>query len=142
MRPRRAPAEVEQQREPLPEVTEATLALMDEFLDADYETLKQKRKLAVYAALVRACEDRGVTAPSYKSFAAAANRRPRHEQVAKRQGPRAAAQAAPFFWELTVTTPRHGDRPFEICHLDHTQLDVSWSAHLPGATWVDRGRHS
>jgi len=77
------------------------------------ETLKQKRKLAVSAALVRACEDRGVTAPSYKSFAAAANRRPRHEQVAKRQGPRAAAQAAPFFWELSVTTPRHGDRPFE-----------------------------
>jgi hypothetical protein len=50
---------------------EATLALMDEFLDADYETLKQKRKFAVYAALVRTCEDRGVPAPSYKSFAVA-----------------------------------------------------------------------
>jgi len=23
-----------------------------------------------------------------------------------------------------VTTPRHGDRPYEICHLDHTQLDI------------------
>ena len=107
----------------LRKLPEATLDLMDEFLDADYETLKQKRKFAVYAALVRACEDRGVTAPSYKSFAAVANRRPRHQQVAKRQVPRAAAQAAAFFWELSVTTPRHGDRPFEICHLDHTQLD-------------------
>ena len=23
-----------------------------------------------------------------------------------------------------MTTPRHGDRPFELAHLDHTQLDV------------------
>ncbi len=108
----------------LRKLPEATLALMDEFLAADYETLKQKRKFAVYAALVRACEERGVAAPSYKTFARAANRRPRQEQIAKRQGPRAATQAAPFYWELSLTTPRHGDRPFELGHLDHTQLDV------------------
>jgi transposase InsO family protein len=29
-----------------------------------------------------------------------------------------------FHWELELTTPRHGDRPFEIGHLDHTQLDI------------------
>src|SRR5690606_1173040 len=23
-----------------------------------------------------------------------------------------------------MTTPRHGDRPFEICHIDHTVLDI------------------
>jgi len=108
----------------LRKLPEATLALMDGFLDGDYETLKQKRKFTVYAALVRACEERGVAAPSYKTFARAANRRPRQEQIAKRQGPRAATQAAPFYWELSLTTPRHGDRPFELGHLDHTQLDV------------------
>src|SRR5438445_4798885 len=108
----------------LRKLPEATLALMDGFLDGDYETLKQKRKFTVYAALVRACEERGVAAPSYKTFARAANRRPRQEQIAKRQGPRPATQAAPFYWELSLTTPRHGDRPFELGHLDHTQLDV------------------
>ncbi len=108
----------------LRKLPEATLALMDEFVAGDYETLKQKRKFAVYAALARACEDRGVVAPSYKTFAQAANGRPGQEQVAKRQGPRAAAQEAPFYWELSLTTPRHGDRPFELSHLDHTQLDV------------------
>jgi transposase InsO family protein len=102
----------------------ATLQVLDEFLATDYETLKQKRRFAVYAALVRASEARGVTAPSYKTFALAANRRPREDQVRRRQGPRAAAQVAPFQWELALTTPRHGDRPFEIGHLDHTQLDV------------------
>jgi hypothetical protein len=105
----------------LRKLPEATLALIDEFVAADYETLKQKRKFAVYAALVRACEGRGVKAPSYKSFTAAANGRPRHEQVAKRQGPRAAAQLVPFYWELGLTTPRHGDRPFEVGHLDHAR---------------------
>jgi putative transposase len=102
----------------------ATLELLEAFITDDYETLKQKGKFAVYAALARACAAQGLTAPSYKTFARAVHRRPYPEQVAKRQGPRAAAQAAPFHWELTLTTPRHGDRPFEIGHLDHTQLDV------------------
>ncbi len=103
---------------------QATLALIDEFLTSEYETLKQKRKFVVYAALQRACDARGLIAPSYPTFVRYANHRPRHRQIARRQGPRAAAEAAPFYWELNLTTPRHGDRPFEIGHLDHTQLDV------------------
>ncbi len=103
---------------------EATLALVDEFLTSGYETLKQKRKFVVYAALQRACEEQGLIAPSYPTFVRYVNHRPRQQQIARRQGPRAAAEAAPFYWELNLTTPRHGDRPFEIAHLDHTQLDV------------------
>ncbi|SRR6266508_2792493 len=119
---------------------EATVSLMDDIVAADYETLKQKRKFAVYVALVRACEERGLVAPSYKTFTKAANRRPRQEQIAKRQGPRAGVQAAPFYWELSLTTPRHGDRPFELGHLDHTQLDVelvcSRTGRNLGRPWV------
>jgi transposase InsO family protein len=103
---------------------EATLQLLDAFIAHDYETLKQKRKLEVYGALARACDQQGTVAPSYTAFARAVQRRPREEQVAKRQGSRAAYQEASFFSELTLTTPRHGDRPFEIAHVDHTQLDV------------------
>ena len=29
-----------------------------------------------------------------------------------------------WYWELSLTTPRHGDRPFEIVHLDHIELDL------------------
>jgi putative transposase len=101
-----------------------TLALMDEFIANDYETLKQKPKVEVYGALLRACEAQGTAAPSYKTFAAAVNARPRQAQVEARQGRRAAYQQSPFCWELTPTTPRHGDRPFEIGHIDHTELDV------------------
>ncbi|WP_334173566.1 hypothetical protein [Sinomonas sp.] len=107
-----------------PKLAAATRQLLDVFIVSDYETLKQKPRFEVYAALVRACDEQELRPPSYKTFTRAVTRRPRQDQVARRQGPRAASQEAPFYWELTLTTPRHGDRPFEIGHIDHTQLDV------------------
>jgi transposase InsO family protein len=103
---------------------ENTMALMHEFIRDHYETLKQKRKATVYAELLYACQARGVMAPSYKTFAIEVRRRPRLQQIERRRGPRAAYAHQPFHWELTMTTPRHGDRPFEIGHIDHTELDV------------------
>ena len=96
----------------------------ESILRQDYETLKQKNKLAVYGALVRKCEEQGVMAPSYKTFIQAVHQRPRVEQIEKRQGKRAAYQQKTFYHELNLTTPRHGDRPFEIGHIDHTLLDI------------------
>jgi putative transposase len=107
-----------------PKLPARTLAAIETFIANDYETLKQKPRYAVFGALVRACETEGITAPSYKTFVQAIAGRPRHAQTLKRQGPRAAYQDAPFYHELTLTTPRHGDRPFEIAHIDHTELDV------------------
>jgi len=103
---------------------EDTLALMTEFIANDYETLKQKRRFEVYGALVRECELRGIISPSYKTFSTEVKRRSGYEQTKKRKGPRAAYQQMSFYWELDLTTPRHGDRPFEIGHIDHTELDV------------------
>jgi putative transposase len=102
----------------------STLDAMKAFIANDYETLKQKTRAAVYGALVRKCEEQGIAAPSYKTFARAIQERPRTEQVQKRQGKRAAYQHETFYQELTLTTPRHGDRPFEIGHIDHTLLDI------------------
>ena len=98
--------------------------LLEKFILEDYETLKQKSKVAVYGALVRKCEEQGIVAPSYKTFAQAIQKRPHVEQVLKRQGKRAAYQHEAFYLELALTTPRHGDRPFEIGHIDHTLLDI------------------
>lgn len=107
-----------------PKLPQETLLLLGEFVATDYETLKAKPKFEVYAALLRACEAKGMVTPSYKTFALAVNRRPREQQAEKRRGRRAAYQQSAFYWELTLTTPRHGDRPFEVGHFDHTQLDV------------------
>jgi transposase InsO family protein len=107
-----------------PKLPDSALDVMKVFIADDYETLKQKSKVAVYGALARKCEEQGMVAPSYKTFVKAIQKRPHVEQVLKRQGKRSAYQHESFYQELTLTTPRHGDRPFEIGHIDHTLLDI------------------
>lgn len=105
----------------LPEVT---WALIDAFIENNYETFKQKFKYEVYGELLLACDRQGIQAPSYNTFAEAVKKRAGYRQTQKREGSRRAYAQEPFYWELTLTTPRHGDRPFEIGHLDHTPLDI------------------
>jgi putative transposase len=115
-------------------------ALLDEFIRNDYETLKQKSRFATWSGLLRKADEIGVRAPSYATFCRAVPERSKVEQTLKRQGHRAAYQHEPFYWELTQTTPRHGDRPFEIGHIDHTPLDVevvsSHTSHGLGQPWM------
>jgi transposase InsO family protein len=105
---------------------------VEEFIQNDYETLKQKSKLSSWVVLKAKCEERKLAAPSYKTFCVLAQERPVIEQAIKRRGRRAAYTHAPFYLELDRTTPRHGDRPFEIGHIDHTELDVELVCSLTG----------
>lgn len=115
----------------------ATQKLIDEFISNEYETLKQKGKFAAYAALYKTCLDNGVIPPSYKTFVSQIDQRPCHEKTLARLGLRMAYQHESFYWELKLTTPRHGDRPFEICHIDHTELDIEL---ISSRTQVNLGR--
>ncbi|MFG0215289.1 TnsA endonuclease N-terminal domain-containing protein [Brevibacillus porteri] len=119
---------------------EATIQMMDELIINDYETIKQKNKTAVYNKLVLMCTEKGVTVPSFKTFCTAVNSRPVHEKELKRKGSKAAYNTEAFYYELGTTTPRHGDRPFEICHMDHTELDIelvcSKTQRNLGRPWV------
>jgi transposase InsO family protein len=108
-----------------PKLPGKTRALITQFIETHYKTLKQKRRLHVYGALARACESHGTPAPSYKTFCFAVRHHdPSYEQTLKRKGRRAAYGLEPPYLELELTTPRHGDRPFHICHIDHTELDI------------------
>jgi len=114
--------------------------LLIQFVESDYENLRQKTKLASWAALKRKCDERGIVAPSYVTFCAATQKRSAFEQTFKRLGRRAAYTHAAFYFELERTTPRHGDRPFEIGHIDHTQLDLevicSHTSRPLGRPWL------
>jgi transposase InsO family protein len=46
------------------------------------------------------------------------------EIVAKRDGNRAAYAHRPMYWRLDMDTPLHGQRPFEVGHIDHTLVDI------------------
>jgi putative transposase len=89
-----------------------TRFIMKEFIDKDYETLKQKSKYASWIALKRACDKEDILAPSYTTFRLAVSRQAGFNQTLKRQGRRAAYKHEPFYVELDLKTPRHGDRPF------------------------------
>jgi putative transposase len=119
---------------------EESRSLLTDFVVNDYESLKQKSRAASWAALRRTCEEKGVIAPSYVTFCLAVRERPVFEQTLKRQGHRAAYTHSPFYFELQPTTPRHGDRPFEISHIDHTELDIevvcSHTGRRLGRPWM------
>ncbi|NTV62501.1 MAG: DDE-type integrase/transposase/recombinase [Oscillochloris sp.] len=107
-----------------PKLPPTTQHLLDEAITKRYETTTAPHLAAVYAELLHRCAEHGVPAPSYKTLAQAARRRPQHAQQLARRGPRAAYGQEPCYWELSLTTPRHGDRPWEVTHLDHTELEV------------------
>ncbi len=110
----------------LPRIPQESLEFIDKIIEDDYETFKQKGILAVYGILAREWEKAGRTdkLPSYATFSHRIKQRSGYQQTKKRKGARAAYPQSPFYWELKLTTPRHGDRPFEIAHIDHTQLDI------------------
>jgi transposase InsO family protein len=105
-------------------LSEESRNLLVQFVENDYEDLRQKTKLASWAALKRKCDELGIVAPTYVTFCTAVRERPTFLRTLKRQGRRAAYTHSSFYFELEPTTPRHGDRPFEIGHIDHTELDV------------------
>ena len=99
---------------------------IDTIIKDHYETLQQKGKMCVYGIVLREWEksNRLGTCPSHKAFYNHLKKENCYEVLKKRKGQKAAYQQAKFYWEITFTTPRHGDRPFEICHIDHTELDI------------------
>ncbi|OUA85950.1 transposase [Bacillus thuringiensis serovar leesis] len=101
-----------------------TIELMEKFIEIEYESIKQKNKYTVYGQFLEKCEKESLLAPSYKTFCVAINNRPKYEQVKKRQGNRAAYEYEEFYWNLSSKVPRHGERPFQIAHIDHTELDI------------------
>jgi putative transposase len=118
---------------------QATRDLLETFLAEHFETPTQPPARAVYRAYHRECMARGVPVLSERTFYRQLTRRRGTQQTTKRHGARAAYAETPWHWVLTQTTPQHGDRPWEIVHLDHTQLDlelVSSLGTLLGRPWV------
>ncbi len=99
-------------------------ALLDAFITEHYETPRQAPAASVYRAYVQACTTRSLAPLSPRAFYYRLKQPASPEQTERRKGVRAAYQETPWFWELEYATPRHGTRPFEIVHIDHTPLDI------------------
>lgn len=115
-----------------PKAPEASLALLEEMIRTQFETPRQQPARAVYLLYTAACQQQGFFPLSERSFYRRLKQRAGPEQTRKRQGTRAAYGESPPYPVLTQTTPRHGDRPWAIGHLDHTELDIELVSSATG----------
>lgn len=93
-------------------------------IESYHETLDAPTAKALHDQVAKACVDAGVAPPSYATLLDRLRRRDRHLADRRRSGHKKAYETAPHYWYLASDTPRHGERPWERCHIDHTQLDV------------------
>jgi putative transposase len=115
-----------------PRLPDSSRQLMDEFIQSKYEDLKQRRRRAIHDQYTLACNEKHIEPASYRTFCKAIKLRPQTIQKEKRVGSRAAYSESEFYWELEMTTPRHGERPFHIVHIDHTLADVECRCSITG----------
>ena len=101
-----------------------TKELMSKMIADSYETIKSKSAKQVYRELLVKCEEFNIDAPSYQTLCNAINSLSKYEVEKARKGRRASYKYEEFYTELEFTTPRHGERIFEIAHIDHTELDI------------------
>ncbi len=109
-----------------PRLPERLRTMMNTFIDEQYESIRNESIIQGWRRFIGVCKAATppIDPPSRQTFTTAVRNRPKWQQTKKRQGARAAYRHEPFHWTLEHSSSRHGDRPFEICHIDHTQLDV------------------
>lgn len=123
-----------------PRLSEETRKLIESYIETDFETSTNKVMKSVWRALRDKCHEMNIYCPPYQTFTEYVKARPKYEQTKKREGHKAANKYKPFYEFLEQQTPRHGERPFQIAHIDHTELDIelrcSKTGKSLGRPWV------
>ncbi|HYU72842.1 MAG TPA: TnsA endonuclease N-terminal domain-containing protein, partial [Ktedonobacteraceae bacterium] len=112
-------------------IPDASLRLLEAYLQTHYAAPQAKSAAAVYRQYRGKCEQQGIPPVSERTFYRVRARFTTNEVVATRRGRRAAYASQPFYW-LDQTTPRHGERPFALAHVDHTELDIVLVSSITG----------
>lgn len=101
----------------------------------DELVLRSERLLisVAYGELANRCRAEGVEPPSEKTFSREIKRLTEETLKRAREGSKAAYATSEFHWLIDQSTPRHGERPFEIGHIDHTELDIQLVDSRTGA---------
>ncbi len=113
-----------------PKATEESRHLLDEAIEQLYARPKQQKARNVFVVYQRTCLEQNVQPVTERTFYRHLKMANSPTLVEKRKGARVAYQESPWYWELERTTPRHGDRPWEIAHIDHTELDLELLSSL------------
>jgi transposase InsO family protein len=117
----------------LRKISPEAIMAMNDIIDTEVMGAHQPKISVCYGMVRNKCEDAGVIPPSEKTFRAEIKRRREEAVVLARQGRKAVYAMTEFEWHLDQSAPRHGERPFEIGHIDHTELDVELVDSRSGA---------
>ncbi|MDQ5946310.1 MAG: putative transposase [Pseudomonadota bacterium] len=107
--------------------------MMGEIIEADVLNEAKPEISVAYGKLRNLCEARGHLPPSDKTFRCEIKRVKETRLIEARNGRKAAYALSEFQWHVDQSTPRHGERPFEIGHIDHTEFDVDLVDSRTGA---------
>lgn len=112
----------------------AVIKIMNDVIDELYAVSGQATLVRCWGEVQIRCEQASLPVPSEEAFRLEVRRRPLHALQSAREGEKAAYETEEFYWSLERTIPRHGERPFEIGHIDHTQLDLQFVGRKEGET--------
>jgi len=116
----------------IPRVDEASKRLLETMLCTHYAVPQAKRRSAVYSLYHEECLKERLSPVSQATFYRECASFTTPKVTIARRGARAAYQDQPHFSSLDQTTPRHGERPFAVAHLDHTELDIELVSSITG----------
>lgn len=108
------------------------LSIMKAVIDDLFAEPEARTILACYGEVETRCDAAGLLSPSENTFRAEVKRRRENDLKVAREGKKAAYSSGEWFWHLEQTTPVHGERPFEIGHIDHTELDLQFVGSRKG----------
>lgn len=109
------------------------VSIMNEIIETEVMSPFQTKIAICYGFVRNRCTDEGLVIPSSKTFRAEIKRRREQTVALARQGRKASYPLTDFQWHIDQSTPRHGERPLEIGHIDHTELDVELVDSRTGA---------
>lgn len=109
-----------------PRASQATLDLATQQIASDFETVREKGRSTCWGRYCTLAREQGLTPISYRHFCNLIKQHGGHRQAVSRIGEKAAYDLEPQYLELEWTTPRHGVRPWHICHIDHTPLPLKF----------------
>lgn len=105
-------------------ISSTALSIIEQVFYKHWADPKRKRMAAMWGEARLLCHEAGVEAMSLKTFRSEIAKRKTHKDIVKRLGVKGAYADEPEFLTLEYTTPRHGTRPFQIGHVDHTPINL------------------
>lgn len=100
------------------------IKIMDEVIDTLFARPGERTLVSCWGEVRNRCTEKALVAPSEAAFRNQIKYRRGQDLKEAREGRKAAYSVSEFYWRIDQSTPRHGERPFEVGHIDHTEIDL------------------